>query len=192
MSPLSLPSASASRADGGERSVAVAVPPFAEVYRANAAFVWRILRRLGVREADLEDVCQEVFLVVHRKLADFDGGCAIRTWLFAICSRTSAAYRRRAHIRRERTYDEAHEQSAAATQADDLDQARARRKLDEILDSLDDAKRAVFVLYELERLPMNEVAEMVDCPVQTAYSRLHAARRDVEAAVRRSLARSPS
>ena len=159
---------------------------FSAVYEEHAAFVWRCVRRLGVREADVADASQEVFLVAHRKLSEFQQGTNLRSWLFAICIRVAAAHRRRAWVRRERATDAvAVEDETPANQGDDLDRKRTREKLDGILDRLDDDKRAVFVLFELEETSMADVAAAVGCPLQTAYSRLHAARRQVEAAVRR-------
>lgn len=159
---------------------------FAEIYRNHAAFLWRCLRRLGVREGDVEDVCQETFVTAHRKLAEFDGSSALRTWLFGIALRKASEYRRRRHVRSEEPREAADlEQASAPTQVEELVQRQARAVLDDVLAQLDDDKRATFVLYELEQLPMSEVAELLDCPLQTAYSRLHAARRTVEQAVRR-------
>jgi RNA polymerase sigma-70 factor (ECF subfamily) len=160
-------------------------PSVADVFRDHAAFVWRALRRLGVREADVEDVAQEVFVVVHRKLGEFEGRSSMRTWLYGICVRTASDYRKRARIRHEVTTDEPPEQTASAPQVEDVARRQARALLDRILAELDEDKRAVFVLYEIEQVTMAEVAEAVGCPLQTAYSRLHAARRDVEAAVAR-------
>src|SRR5260221_5531739 len=75
---------------------------FAELFERTAPFVWRMLRRFGVRESDLPDVCQEVFVVVHRRLPDFDRGKAsLRTWIYGICLRTASQYRRRAPQLRE-------------------------------------------------------------------------------------------
>lgn len=164
-------------------SAGALVPRFRQLYEDNVRFVWRTVRRLGVREGDVDDVCQQVFVVVHRKLHTFDGSSTVRTWLFGICYRTASDYRRRAHVRRE-VYSEAPvDRSVPAEQGEHLDRRRARAVLDSILDQLDDDKRAVFVLFEIERVPMKDVAEMVGCPLQTAYSRLQAARREVEAAV---------
>ena len=157
---------------------------FAEVFERTAPFVWRALRRLGVREADVPDVCQEVFVVVHRRLADFDGSSALRTWIYGICLRTASQYRRRAPQLREVPDVDAHEQAVLPEQEDSLERRRARDRLDMALQRLDDDKRAVFVLYELEELPMKEVAAALGCPLQTAYSRLHGARREVEEAFR--------
>jgi RNA polymerase sigma-70 factor (ECF subfamily) len=159
----------------------VPVPAFAEVFHTYSTFVWRVLLRLGVAEADVEDVAQEVFLGVHRNLARFEGRCSVRTWVYGICHRRAVDYRRRANVRPELVTAEPPEQGGDAAQEQDLDLAQARRHLQQVLDDLDEDKRAVFVLFEIEGIPMEEVAEIVGCPLQTAYSRLYAARRRVEA-----------
>ena len=156
---------------------------FAEVFGEHAPYVWRVLRRLGVAEADIEDVCQEVFVVVLRKLDDFEGRSKLRTWIYGICIRTASDYRRRAHRRREVVTDELPDRGVAPEQADQLQQREARALLDAALEQLDENRRAVFVLYEIEDLPMADVAEALGSPLQTAYSRLHAARRQVQAAL---------
>jgi RNA polymerase sigma-70 factor (ECF subfamily) len=161
---------------------------FAEVYAANARYVWQSLRRLGVAPADLEDVCQEVFVVVHRKLGSFDGRSQLRTWLYGIALRCASAYRR-SRARREVPTRELEAQRVEAPQLDSVEKRSARALLDAVLDTLDDDKRAVFVLYELQELPMCDVAEVVGCPLQTAYSRLHAARQKVEREVARLVAK---
>jgi RNA polymerase sigma-70 factor (ECF subfamily) len=161
---------------------------FSELYRENVAFVWRSLRRLGVRERDVDDVCQEVFVIVHRKLWTFGTNATMRTWLFGIARRVAADHRKRAHVRRETPAAPSEldaNQGRTPEGSDAIELRRARAVLDEILDELDEAKRAVFVLFELEEMPMSEVAKAVECPLQTAYSRLAAARKQVESAVLR-------
>lgn len=155
----------------------------AAVFREHAPYVWRVLRRLGVHEADIEDVCQEVFIVVHRRLATFEHRSSVRTWLHGICVRVASDHRRKRRTKPEA--DELTEQQAevAPSQVEALAEHEARQLLDSLLDRLDDNKRAVFVLYEIEQVSMQEVADAVDCPLQTAYSRLHAARREIEAAI---------
>jgi RNA polymerase sigma-70 factor, ECF subfamily len=158
-----------------------ATPSFAEIFREHAPRVWRALRRLGIAEADVEDLCQEVFVVVHRKLPEFEGRSTLGTWIYGIAVRVAADHRRRAHVRRERAVEAVPEGRQSAPQLEDLARERARVMLDEALDSLDDDKRAVFVLYEIEQLAMPAIADAVDCPLQTAYSRLYAARKQVKA-----------
>ncbi len=159
------------------------VPSLAEIFRTYAPFAWRALRRLGVPESDVEDVCQEVFVVVHRKLGDFEGRSSLRTWIYGICARTASDYRRSGRVRREVVTDAPPETHHEAAQHEVVALKEARATLDRILDQLDDDKRAVFVLYELEELTMAEIAEALSCPLQTAYSRLHSARKIVESAV---------
>src|SRR5690242_19825197 len=77
------------------------LPPFETLYREQFAFVWRSLYRLGIREADISDSAQEVFLVAHRRLQEFEGRAKLTTWLFRICLNVARDQLRRAHVRRE-------------------------------------------------------------------------------------------
>ena len=112
----------------------------------------------------------------QRKLDGFEGRSSLRTWLYGICLRTAWDHRRRAHVRLEIAVAEPPQRVVEPNQESELSHADTKRLLASLLDRLDEDKRAVFVLYELEELPMKEVAEVVGCPLQTAYSRLHAAR----------------
>src|SRR6186997_1961399 len=75
--------------------VEIEIPTFDAVYTAHVAFVWRVLRTFGVAEPQLEDAVQDVFVVVHRRLSEWEGRAAITTWLFAIARRVASAHRRR-------------------------------------------------------------------------------------------------
>lgn len=158
---------------------------FEEVYRDNVRFVWRSVRRLGVVEADVEDVCQHVFVVVHRQLPGFRAESKVTTWLFGIVMRVVSDFRRSAYERRRGQHDGEIELAVEADQESQLDRGKARALLDDLLAELDDDKRATFVLCELEGMEVKEVAELMGCPVQTVYSRLRAARERLEAGVRR-------
>ncbi|MFO0557700.1 MAG: sigma-70 family RNA polymerase sigma factor [Polyangiales bacterium] len=154
---------------------------FDDVYRAHLDDVWRMLFALGVREADLADACQEVFVVVLRRFNEFDGGAKVTTWLYAIALRVAASFRRRAHVRREElverdTRDE-HPETDAQTPEQLLDERRALARIRDALATLDDARRSVFVLFELQELTLRETAEALEIPLQTAYSRLLSARK---------------
>ena len=188
-------SATAHGADGygGERAPmtsqqALAIP-FDVIVAEHGPYVWRVLRRLGVRASDVEDVWQETFIVVHRKLEGFEGRAQLRTWLSAIAVRVASDYRNRAHRRREQATEEVPDDMTAASQHDDLVERERRALLDRLLNELKPEQREVIVLYEFAELPMQEVAEALGCPLQTAYSRLHAARRALEQAARRESAR---
>jgi RNA polymerase sigma-70 factor (ECF subfamily) len=160
------------------------VPDFAQLFREMAPFVWRALRRLGVRERDAEDLLQEVFLAVHRKLPEFEGRSSVRTWVYGFCLRKALDYRRLARVRREVVAQALPEQACESDREHQLDVRRACARLDAVLDTLDDDKRAVFVLFELEQVSMKEIAELTCVPVQTAYFRLYAARKHVREALR--------
>src|SRR5262249_46431400 len=138
-------------------SSAAAAADVSRIVREHGEFVWRVLRRMGVRDADVDDVCQEVFVVVHRKLADFEPRASVKSWLYGICVRTAAAHRRKAPVRRE-IPTEAPDEGATARGPDASYEGRQSLELlDRALDELDDDKREVFVLYEIEELAMPEV-----------------------------------
>jgi RNA polymerase sigma-70 factor, ECF subfamily len=155
---------------------------FDELYEANAAFVWRSLRRLGVRPGDVADQTQEVFMLAHKKLETFTGGSE-KAWLFAIALRISSDYRKRAYIRREVTTEAVPDAPMEEGITGEIDQARARRLLDSVLDTLEEDKRVVFILHELEQVSIPEIAQFLNCPAQTLYSRLHVAREKVRFAI---------
>ena len=150
------------------------------LFQEHAAFVWRVLRRLGVRDADIEDVCQEVFVAVHKQLPSFEHRSKPSTWIYGIAMRRAASYRERAYQRREQLTADGAEPDPAQTAVEGavaaLERTEMRALLDHLLDTLDDDKRDVIVLYEIEELDMHEVVEIIGCPLQTGYSRLHAAR----------------
>lgn len=151
--------------------------------REHGPTLWRALRRLGVRDADVDDLCQDVFLVAHRQLAGFRGDSSERTWLYGIAVRVASDYRRRAHIRHEELVDRVPDRAAPAEQETAVAQHEAIVQLDAALEALDEDKRTVIVLYEIEQLSMVELAAVVGCPVQTAYARLYAARKRLEVAL---------
>ena len=156
-------------------------PSFEAFYRTQAPFVWRSMRRLGVPAADLEDAAQDVFVVAHRKLNEFEGRSTLKTWVFGICLRVASDWRKKTTARREAPITDAPTRShSGETAVREIAMRQARQKLAEALLQLDEDKRAVFVLFELEQLPMNEVAQAVGCPLQTAYARLYAARSAVQ------------
>jgi RNA polymerase sigma-70 factor (ECF subfamily) len=157
----------------------------ADVFLRYGDFVWRTLQRLGVRESDLEDVTQEVFVVVHRQLGAFGGRSRLTTWLYAICARVASTHRRRAWVRRELPTAEVPDGPSASAGPDrSLDDARERQKLTEILDLMDLEKRSLFVMFEIDEMPCEEIAELLDVPVGTVHSRLHSARQEFKNALR--------
>jgi RNA polymerase sigma-70 factor (ECF subfamily) len=160
-------------------------PVFEQVYAEHFAFVWRSPARLGVPHSALDDACQNVFLVVHRRLSEFEGRASLRTWLFRITHKVAADARRTQ--RRKGAVDELSD--AVADSAPDPAERAARGEalsvLERLLDQLEDDRRAVFVLAELEQLPLHEIADALGLNPNTAGSRLRLARRDFDAALAR-------
>ncbi len=169
--------------NGGERSVSSRVE---RLYRAHAPRIWRLLRRFGVSETDAADLCQEVFVVALRKLPEFEGRSSEMTWLYGIAWRVASQHRRKMHRRAEIPVANPTERlSTPPEQEDRADLGRRLAVAYRLLEELEEKQRAVFVLYEIEGLPMKQVVEVLGCPLQTGYTRLHAARRRFEEAARR-------
>jgi RNA polymerase sigma-70 factor (ECF subfamily) len=166
------------------------LPTFRAIFDDELDYVWSSLRRLGVREADLLDQAQEVFVVVHSLFDDYDPTLPIRPWLFAIAFRVASRYRSLARNVREVLHDQPIEPVDRAPQADQLlETEQARELLMEAIQGIDLPRRAVFILSEIEERPMAEIADSLHIPVNTAYSRLRLARQDFAAAVVRIRAR---
>lgn len=173
------PTPSGDRTRAGRRTLA-------NVYQAHHPFVWRSLVRLGVPEDRASDAMHDVFMVVARRLPEFEGRADIRTWLFAIAMRVAQGMRRdaaREKRRREKVGETAvaqHEPHAAAD---------AARTLRDLLATLDDDKRAVFIMAELEGMSGPEIAGVLSVKVATVYSRLRLAREQLDRTLARRRAR---
>jgi RNA polymerase sigma-70 factor, ECF subfamily len=160
------------------------LPSLRVLFQEHAPHVFRALRRLGVQEADVDDACQEVFLVVHRKQGDFEGRSSVKTWIFAIAIRVALGYRRKRSMQRA---DDHQEPSHLHTGEHAYANKQMVALLDAALTELDEDKRDAFVLYELEQCTVAEVADALSCPLQTAYSRINAAREHIQSSLRRKL-----
>ncbi len=169
------------RIDRFERDVEVL--SFDEVYTAHVAYVWRVLRTFGVSEAQIEDAVQDAFVVVHRRLPEWEGRAQITTWLFAIARRVASAYRRKG-VGAQRTETLDHDPEGTTDTFAAMSRAQAAATVVSILETMDDDKRMVFALVELEQLAVPDVARMLDINLNTAYSRLRLARVAFEAAVK--------
>ena len=158
-----------------EHAVEAPRPSFEAVYREHVGFVWRVIRRFGIPEAEIEDAAHEVFLVVHRRLGEFDGQAAITTWLFAI-ARGVASNRRRSAHRREQRDELAPEPSASIDPAERLERVRAAEAVERFLAGLPVEQRIVFELFEIEGMRGAEISEAIGLNINTVYTRLRAAR----------------
>lgn len=164
-------------------------PGIEVIYAEHADFVWACLQRFGIGQSDADDALQEVFLVVHRRLGTFRGDAHVRTWLYGITLRVAMAWRRRKRGHGELTLEEALPDVNQPSPEESLSLRERQRLLFSVLDVLELEKRALIVMYEIDELGCDEIASIVGVPVGTVYSRLHAARRDLERAVKRFRAR---
>ncbi len=174
---------------------AIAASPsanFDAIYREHFRFVWRSVRRMGIDPAFVDDVVQEAFLVVHRRLTGFEGRSSTKTWLYGIVRRVIADHRR--SLRRKPAFarDPAEIELAAdvAKVGPDgsAEQAEKVRLLHRILEELDDEKREVFLLAEFEGMTTAEIASALAVNANTVSSRLRVARQKFEEALSRATA----
>ena len=149
---------------------------FETVYTQHVGFVWRVLRGMGVSDAGVEDAVQDVFVVVHRRLAEFDGRHAIRTWLFAIAYRVARDHKRKGRRTQDQLPIEHQLRDGAPTPDQSAENAEALRVACALLDRLDDEKRTVLVLTEIEGMTAPEIAQMTGTQLNTVYTRLRRAR----------------
>jgi RNA polymerase sigma-70 factor, ECF subfamily len=164
---------------------------FEDIYEGHVDFVWRAACRLGVDASDADDLVQEVFFTAHRKLGEFEGRASVKTWLFGILHNLVQHYqrgcaRKRRHLVAGSSLQDSDRFLAhAADPAELVENAEAMRILDHLLRALDDGKRAVFVLAEIEQMTANEIADALGINANTVYSRLRVARQEFEQALTR-------
>lgn len=169
---------------------------FDAVYDEHFAFAWRTARRLGVPEAAADDVVQDVFLVVHRRLGDYDGHTPVKYWVLGIVTRVVADHRRTYWRKDARCVPPGVDNDGAETQAssaplplEQAEQAETLRLVASLLDELDAEKREVLFLAQFEEMSAVEIAECLGLNINTVYGRLRAARRAFDAAYVRHRAR---
>ena len=152
---------------------------FADVFETQFAYVWRTLMRFGVSSPDAEDLAQEVFVVVHRRLADFDTSRPIKPWLFGITHNVF-----RDHLRTTRRRPESGDPWEDSGGTDPgIRAVEAAQIVHRALRQLPEDRRAVFIGCDLAQLTLREVAEALAIPENTAWSRLRVARREFKNAV---------
>jgi len=167
------------------RSTTWVTPDLAAIYAGELPYVWESLRRLGVREADLEDLAHDMFIALQRRLPDYDPARPLRPWLFGFALRVASDYRKSARVKLEVgavPFDVADARPGAEER---LAAREARDLILRALDRLTLEQRAVFALHDLDGCSMPEIADALGEPLNTLYSRLRAARVEFTAAVRR-------
>ena len=162
------------------------LPSFDSIYEQYFDFVWASTRRLGVRPSALDDVVQEIFVVIHSRLHTLQQPAALRSWIYSIARRTVSTYHRAQRVRDSSGAElvaQAHWQASSPPTPLDVSEQNAQVKLlFNLMESLDSDKREIFLLVEVEQLTVPEAAEVLEIPLNTAYSRLRAARQAFETA----------
>ena len=172
------------------------LPPFESIYEHYFDFVWATTRRLGVRSAAMDDVVQEIFMVIHSKTHTLRQPESLRSWIYGIVRRTVSDHHRAQRVRDasgvELAVQARVERQQPPTPLDLSEQSDQVKLLNSLLSQLDSAKREVFVLAEIDELSVPEIAEILEIPLNTAYSRLRAARLAFESLAARQAAREGS
>lgn len=154
---------------------------FSEVYDRYFGEVERWVRAFGVPPADAEDVAQEVFVVVGRKLDAFDGG-NLAAWIFRIASLTARRYRRRPWFKylfsRRQDVDMTCFEWVGSGPAESVERRQAQEQLQRVLARMSEKRRTAFILFEIEGYSGEEIAALFDIPVGTVWTRLHHARKE--------------
>ena len=148
---------------------------FYAIYERELSYVWKTLGRLGVDPSELADGVHDVFVIVHRRWSDIDFARPIRPWLFGIARRVAAAHRRK---RRELPSENLEASTAAPPHPE-------RDFLWRVLAQLDDDRRDVIVLHDLEGYTGAEIAQLLGIPANTVHSRLRLGRQDMQEIVRK-------
>jgi RNA polymerase sigma-70 factor (ECF subfamily) len=158
---------------------------FRHVFDTEFSYVWNTLRRLGVRESDLNDQAQEVFLTVHGLLDEYDPTRPLRPWLFAIAWRSAARYRSLPRFRRELVGETVDVPDPSLPADEQVASRQARALFLRALEHVAPSRRAVFVMAEIDQHNAPEIAEALGVPLNTVYSRLRLAREEFAQAARR-------
>ena len=161
------------------------------VYEEHVDFVWRNAKRLGIGEDALDDVVQQVFLVLHRRLAEAPEEVPLRAWVFGILTHVVRDHRRGVRRKSPHHAQAPIDPSTVAEPPgsgpfDTLARSEALEVVLCLLAELSDEKREIFVLSELEQLTAQQISELIGVNVNTVYSRLRAARQDFERAAERA------
>jgi RNA polymerase sigma-70 factor, ECF subfamily len=166
---------------------------FEQVYDELFDFVYRNVRRLGVPVSAAEDVVQDVFLVLHRRLSAYDGRASMQSWVYGILANAVRDYRR--SFRRKQAPlvpAERDDDSALASTWASPEQGAARARdvalMMELLEELPEAQRELIVLADLEQMSIPEICSCIGGNGNTVYSRLRVARENLKSKLSRRMA----
>lgn len=172
--------AAALRADDSviRRCIAGEDAAWRDLHRALYPAAVSFLRQMGIHPSEIDDVCQDVFVQVYRYLGRFQYRSQLTTWLYKICLSQSSRLRRKQKVARALSAVFGPREAEAVQASIDVPEEELARRTSAAVGQLSGAQREVFVLYELQGLSGEQIAEIVDCPVATVWSRLHYARRE--------------
>ncbi len=160
-------------------------PDTRQVFASEFAWVWRTLQRFGVRHADLEDLTHDVFVVFHARRGEYDPTRPLRPWLMGIAFRIASDHRRRASHRNELLQEPEDKADSKPNPEENSDRTRARQLLLAAFEAVEPERLSVLLLHDVDEVPVPQIAEALGIPLNTAYSRLRLARRDLARAVER-------
>ena len=163
-----------------------ALPPFEKVYRQYFQLVWSAAHRFGIPSDAIDDVVQEVFIVIHAKLSSLERPEALRSWIYGVVRRVSSNHRRAERTQHQDAYRTETQRELESSQPTPFEQTKTNadiQLLASLLAELDEPKREMFALVEVDQMTVPEAAELLEIPLNTAYSRLRAARQAFEAAL---------
>jgi RNA polymerase sigma-70 factor (ECF subfamily) len=173
----------------------VCVLNFAEIYEKYFTFVWSIASHMGVDRAELDDVVQDIFITIHGRIRTIERPESLRSWVYGVIRRVVSGYHRTRRTRLIYTgtagLEPEFQHPECVTPQQGAEQSEQAKLLWQLLNEIDTAKREVFVLAELEEMTAPEIAAAIDVPLNTVYSRLRAARQELEKGLRRHEARTP-
>ena len=163
-------------------------PSFEEIFAAHYDWVRHTVRRLGVPDRDAEDVTHDVMVTVLRILPDYDPTRPIRPWLMGVAFRVTSTHQRSARVRREVIDLPVEPADTRPDPHTSLEADERRRLLVEALADVDESRRPVLVLADIDGCAMPDIVRELGIPLNTGYSRLRIAREELRASLHRRMA----
>jgi RNA polymerase sigma-70 factor (ECF subfamily) len=174
------PGAEAREREMVSRCIAGDMSAWRTLYDRHFPDVERLVASLGIMDAEADDICQEIFVIIYRNLARFRGEARLSTWIYRLATREAIRFARRRRLLRGLAEVFAREKRSAAPADWSDSEAGRRHYLRQLLDRLPPERRLALVLYEIEGVPVSEIARISDCAENTVWTRLHRARTELE------------
>jgi RNA polymerase sigma-70 factor (ECF subfamily) len=149
--------------------------------------VERLVASLGIVDSEADDICQEIFVIIYRNLARFRGEARLSTWIYRLATREAIRYARRRRLMRGLADLFARDRGRELPSDWSESEAGRRHYLRQLLERLPPERRLALVLYEIEGLPVSEIARISDCAENTVWTRLHRARTELEKIAREAI-----